>query len=344
MTHSKHRVAIVLPADANEPLATRVENSRLAHIAQAFTGAGAQVVSAPFCDEIASDIEARLAGVDIVLVWFNPFEGSRDRDQLNAMLRAVADKGVVVSAHPDVIDKMGTKDVLYQTRHMAWGSDTQRYDSIDAMQTGLLDSLKRGPRVLKQLRGQSGNGIWKVSRHEGGQPSLLTTRHAKRGSLEEHMALSDFLALCQPYFAHSGAMIDQAFQLRLHEGMIRCYVVGNKVVGFGEQLINALYPSPEGQPSSEAPLPGPRLYFPPDRGDFQDLKHKLEQEWIPQMCKVLELKHDGLPVLWDADFLLGEKSRDGKDTFVLCEINVSSVYPFPPSALQPLVQEALRRC
>jgi hypothetical protein len=28
---------------------------------------------------------------------------------------------------------------------------------------------------------------------------------------------------------------------------------------------------------------------------------------------------------------------------VLCEINVSSVYPFPPDALGPLVAETLRR-
>ena len=344
MTHSKHRIAIVFPADANEPLATRVENSRLAHIAQAFTSAGAQVVSAPFCDEIAKEIEARLAGVDVVLVWFNPFEGSRDRSRLNAMLKTVAEKGVIVSAHPDVIDKMGTKDVLYQTRHMPWGSDTQRYDSVDAMQTGLAKTLKRGPRVIKQLRGQSGSGILKVSRHEEGQPPLLAIRHAKRGSLEEHMALSDFLALCQPYFAHSGAMIDQAFQPRLDEGMIRCYVVGNQVVGFGEQLINALYPAPEGRPSSEASAPGPRLYFPADRPDFQNLKNKLERSWIAQMCELLSLERNDLPMLWDADFMLGTKSSSGEDTYVLCEINVSSVYPFPPSALQPLVQEALRRC
>ncbi len=343
MTHNKHRIAIVFPADANALAATRVENSRLAHIAQAFTSAGAQVVSAPFCDEIASEIEARLAGVDFVLVWFNPFEGSRDRSRLNAMLRTIAGKGVMVSAHPDVIDKMGTKDVLYQTRDMAWGSDTLRYDSVDAMQTGLTKALERGPRVIKQLRGQSGSGIWKVSRHEKQAP-LLKVRHAKRDSVEKHMPMDEFLALCKPYFAHSGAMIDQAFQPRLHEGMVRCYMVGNHVVGFGEQLINALYPAPKGRPSSEAPAPGPRLYFPADRPDFQDLKNKLERDWIAQMCELLSLERDDLPLLWDADFMLGAKSSSGEDTFVLCEINVSSVYPFPPSALEPLVQEALRRC
>ena len=50
-----------------------------------------------------------------------------------------------------------------------------------------------------------------------------------------------------------------------------------------------------------------------------------------------------LPVIWDADFLYGPKDTDGIDTYVLCEINVSSVYPFPDDALMPLVAETLMR-
>jgi hypothetical protein len=36
-----------------------------------------------------------------------------------------------------------------------------------------------------------------------------------------------------------------------------------------------------------------------------------------------------LPVLWDTDFLYGAKDASGDDTYVLCEINVSCVSPFP---------------
>jgi hypothetical protein len=344
MTERKHQIAIVFPADVKQLAAMRVEDSRLAGIAQALHSAGAEVISAPFRDEIADQIEARLTEVSLVLVWYNPFEADADRSRLNAMLRSLATKGVSVSAHPDVIDKMGTKEVLYSTRRMPWGSNIRRYGSVDSMRTELPESLKGGPRVLKQMRGQSGDGIWKVSLKASTQPPLLAVRHAKRGSSEAHLSLDDFLALCRPYFAHAGAMIDQAYQPRLHEGMIRCYLVGNKVAGFGEQLINALYPAPSGHTESEAPQPGPRLYFPADRQDFQDLKLALEGDWIAQMCEILELQPKDLPALWDADFMLGEKSSSGADTYVLCEINVSSVYPFPPSALDPLVKEALRRC
>lgn len=346
MTNRKSQVAIVFPADAEALARTRVEQTRLAAIAEALAAAGVDVVSAPYADEIAQEIEARLSGVDVALVWFNPVERGRDRSALNAMLRRVAAKGSVVSAHPHVIDRMGTKDVLYRTRNMSWGCDTRRYGTLEAMTTELPASLRLGSRVLKQIRGQSGDGIWKVTladRSASSSDAALRVRHARRGSVEERMRLGDFLALCAPYFAAGGAMIDQPYQARLHEGMIRCYVVRDQVAGFGEQLVNALYPAPAGRPVSEAPQPGPRLYFPPDRSDFQRLKGKLERDWIPEMCGMLGLAASDLPVLWDADFLLGPRDGGGADTYVLCEINVSSVYPFPPSALAPLVKETMAR-
>lgn len=343
MNLAQPRIAIVFPALPHELAATRVENTRFASIAQALTDAGAEVISVPFCDEIASESEARLLGVDLALVWYNPVESGRDRTRLNAMLRSVAAQGVKVSAHPDVIDKMGTKDVLWQTRQMLWGTDLRRYSSLDAMRAELPTLLVRGSRVLKQMRGQSGDGVWQVSLQDAAR-ELLAVRHAKRGSAEQVMHLDDFLAMCEPYFADGGAMIDQPYQARLVEGMIRFYVVGGQVTGFGEQLINALYPAPTGRPSSEAPEPGPRLYFPADRADFQGLKRQLETDWIARMCELLAILPNDLPVLWDADFIRGAKTSSGDDTYVLCEINISSVYPFPPSALEPLVKEAMSRC
>jgi hypothetical protein len=53
-------------------------------------------------------------------------------------------------------------------------------------------------------------------------------------------------------------------------------------------------------------------------------------------------------VIWDADFLLGPRTDDGGDSYVLCEINASAVFPIPdeaPAALAKLVVDrlALRR-
>ena len=49
-----------------------------------------------------------------------------------------------------------------------------------------------------------------------------------------------------------------------------------------------------------------------------------------------------LPVLWDADFLFGPKTADGEDTYVLCEVNASSVIPFPPEAVPELASATLQ--
>jgi hypothetical protein len=169
----------------------------------------------------------------------------------------------------------------------------------------------------------------------------VRVRHAKRGSVETTMPLAEFIAQCEPYFSRGDGMIDQIYQRRLPEGMVRCYLVRDRVAGFGEQLVNALYPAEPGAPADSAPLPGPRLYYPPTRTDFQGLKNRLEREWLDQLCCIVGVEKAQLPILWDADFLYGKKDADGADTYVLCEINVSSVYPFPDDALGPIAATTL---
>lgn len=345
MSTQAQRVAILFPADNNLLIETSLEQSRLAETAGALRAVGIDVVAAPYADEIAADVRERLSAVDGVLVWYNPIERGRDRSVLNAMLRQVAARGAFVSAHPDVIDLIGTKEVLYHTRSMGWSCDTRLYETADAMLSGLPASLRSGKRVLKQIRGQSGDGIWLVTPEDGyGNSStglaggvVLRVRHAKRGSQEEKLTLDEFVARCSGYLRAAGGMIDQAYQSRLPEGMVRCYLVRDHVAGFGEQLINALYPAAPGAAPHTAPEPGPRLYYPPTRPDFQRLKDMLERKWLAELCAAVGMDRRDLPLLWDADFLYGPRDADGVDTYVLCEINVSSVYPFPDTALHPLV-------
>lgn len=140
MKTERCRLAILFPADAEQLLATKLEQSRFADIAAAFRTAGAEVVGAPFADKLVDVVRAQLMGFDAVLVWFNPNEAGRDRTILNAMLRDVASAGVEVSAHPDLIDRMGTKEVLYRTRNMSWGCDTRHYVTAEAMRAQFLDS------------------------------------------------------------------------------------------------------------------------------------------------------------------------------------------------------------
>jgi hypothetical protein len=126
--------------------------------------------------------------------------------------------------------------------------------------------------------------------------------------------------------------------------MIRCYLGTAKVVGFGHQFIKALIPPPpEGAASPEA-QPGPRIMHPATASEFQALRTKMETEWVPQMMQLLGIERDALPIIWDADFLYDARTAGGDDTYVLCEINVSSVMPIPdqaPAAIARLARERL---
>jgi hypothetical protein len=348
---SPSRVAIVFPADPERRQKTRLEDSRFARTAAALAEKGIAVEGAPYVAGHAEALRDQLMHVDGVLVWVNPMVDGHDRTDLNKVLADVAASGVFVSAHPDVIAKMGTKDVLFRTRSIGWGCDTRHYATFAAMRRELPETLATGKaRVLKQARGHSGDGVWKVELADqaGARAASAVSphadvrvRHAKRGSVQTTTSLAAFITQCEPYFSRGDGMIDQVYQCRLREGMVRCYLVRDRVAGFGEQLVNALYPAQPGAAADSAPQPGPRLYYPPTRPDFQPLKDKLEREWLDQLCTIVGLEKTQLPILWDADFLYGEKDAHGADTYVLCEINVSSVYPFPDDALEPLATEVL---
>src|SRR3546814_14365210 len=75
-------------------------------------------------------------------------------------------------------------------------------------------------------------------------------------TLFRSLSLGEFLQRCEPYFAGNGQMIDQPYLARLTDGMVRCYLVGEHVAEFGEQLVNALYPAPPGDDPLAAPDPG----------------------------------------------------------------------------------------
>lgn len=61
------------------------------------------------------------------------------------------------------------------------------------------------------------------------------------------------------------------------------------------------------------------------------------------MMHVLGIDFGSLPIIWDADFLYGPRDASGRDTYLLCEINVSSVFPFPEEAPAEIARLATAR-
>ena len=340
------KVALLWRGDRQTRETATPSNNRLRRIFEELAAAG---VAAEPCvyESLTDEVRSQLLNVDGVLVWVNPIDTGKTRKALDSLLRSVTGHGIWVSSHPDVILKMGTKRTLYETKHLGWGTDVRLYQSIATFRQDFAECVRSsGARVLKQYRGNGGNGVWRVEllSRATDRDAIVRVLHALRGSKPEDLPLDVFLERCTVYFEDDGLIVDQPFQTRLPEGMIRCYIGVDRVVGFGHQLIKALIPPPpEGADSPQA-QPGPRIMHGPDAPEFQALREKMETGWIPQMMGTLDIGRASLPIIWDADFLYGPRDSAGADTYVLCEINISSVFPIPdeaPAAIAKLTRARL---
>jgi len=336
----RFRLGVMWSGDRDTRRSATAQNNRLSGMFAALAEQGIATEPAVYSDDFVDEVRAQLRRLDGVLVWVDPITDGRNRSVLDVMLRNVAARGVWVSAHPDVTLKMGVKEVLHRTKHLGWGTDTQLYRDAGALHAQFPPRLQTaGPRVLKQNRGNGGQGVWKVEATETGVRVL----EALRGSVPEELPFAAFMSRCEAYFADGGRIIDQPFQPRLPDGMIRCYMGEDKVVGFGHQLIKALIPPPPEGPDSPEAQPGPRIMHGPDAPPFQALRARMEQEWTPQMMDVLGIEPGSMPIVWDADFLYGPRTPAGEDTYLLCEINVSSVFAIPDEAPAAIARLTLQR-
>ena len=331
------RVCLIWRGDAQARREASAETSRLKAIFQALERRGVAAEPCVWDESLEADVRAQIAGADGVLVWVDPIStqtGAR-RMALDTLLREAAARGVFVSGHPDVTAKMGVKAVLHWTRELGWGSDTAFYETHAAFAGRFPARLADGPKVLKQNRGNGGIGVWRL---EAVGPGEVRVKEARGGAETRVLPLADFIAERAADFGEAGGLVEQPFQPRHLEGMVRCYMAGDRVAGFGHQLVRALAEPEDG------PAP-PRLYSGPADARFQRLRALMEREWTPGLCRTLEIAPDALPVIWDADFLLGAKTADGDDSYVLCEINANSVFPVPdeaPDALAAVTLERLR--
>lgn len=322
-SHTLRRVAVVWRGDRQARATATGAGSRLKAIFAALAAEGLSPEPAVYGEDFADEVKAQLAGVAAALVFVDPVSGGARRETLDALLREVALRDVLVSAHPDVIAKMGVKAVLHTTRDLGWGTDTHVYGTVADFAAAFPARVARGPRVLKQNRSNGGMGVWKVTALTTGWVEVVPARLDLEAARVQ--GLDELLAARAQDFETAGGLVDQPFQPRLLEGMVRCYMSGGRVAGFGHQRVTALGPPDAG------PAP-PRLYSGPADPRFQRLRRSMEQEWTPAMMGLLGLAADDLPVIWDADFLLGPRDAKGEDGYVLCEINCSSVFPLPEEA------------
>lgn len=349
----RNRIALLWRGDREARSTATPDNNRLQPVFAALAERGIAAEPAVYSDAMAAEVRDQLLRVDGALVWVDPIGGGEDRTKLDALLRDVSSAGVWVSAHPDTILAMGTKEVLYRTRDFGWGTDTDLYTTLADFEKRFPARLAGGqPRVLKQYHGNGGIGVWKVELTANGPTNALPptrgldaivrVQHAApRDAVTEDLTLGAFIGRCTKYFAGAGRLIDQPFMARLPEGMIRAYLVQSEVIGFArQQPRDPTADSTAPRPDKVLGLPAAKTMYEPAEPEFATLKAKLETEWVPSLQRSEDI--GTMPLLWDADFLYGPKTDDGDD-YVLCEINVSSVYPFPGQAPRKLAAATLAR-
>jgi len=339
------RIAAIWGGESDVAAPKTRSYGRLAPILTSVSELGIEVAPVLYRDQNSKEVGEQLVGFDGVLVWVDPLTEGGDRAALDAMLREVAAQGTWVSAHPDTITKMGTKEVLYRTRDLGWGSDTHMYSTVEEFRAQFPATLVSNRiRVLKQNRGNGGVGVWKVTALDPEARRVQVQHAAPRDDVTEEVTLAEFMNRCHAYLAGPGKLVDQPFASRLREGMIRAYLVEHEVVGFAHQQptsrdIDANAPEPD----RVLGMPSAKTMFDADEPRFAELRTRLERDWVPDLCRIVDVRDADVPVLWDADFLYGPRTTQGADTYMLCEINVSCVIPFPDAAPTKVATAVKRR-
>lgn len=221
------RVAVVFRDDADRRPAATTARARLAPVLTALAGLGLAAEPVAYSDARAEQVRGQLLAVDGVLAWVDPVAPGGDRVILDDILRQAARAGVWIGSHPDVIARMGTKEVLYHTRELGWGSDVQLYRTPGEFRQRFPARLAAdGIRVLKASRGNGGSGVWKVMLGGGlsgapvpGPGDRVRVQHARiRDETSEDVLLGALMARCEAAFsayAGTGTLIDQAFARRI---------------------------------------------------------------------------------------------------------------------------------
>ncbi|OEH91532.1 Cj0069 family protein [Bacillus solimangrovi] len=241
------------------------------------------------------------------------------------MLHELVNNGVIGMAHPDAMSKYGAKDALVKLRDTDLvPSDTFSYYEIEEFKRNFPKQLANGERVLKQNRGSTGEGIWRVvlididAIDQHGSVKLdakVRCTEAKDNHVEER-ELGEFMEFCEQYIVgDNGMLVDMPFLHRIKEGEIRIFMINDKPM-------NVVHKKPaDGDDAFSATLFSGAKY----RYDKPEEWQELMDLFTGNLQSITEkLGGYDLPLIWTADFIL-DTDEQGNDCYVLGEMNCSCV-------------------
>ena len=241
------------------------------------------------------------------------------------VLTKLSKAGLVGMSTPEAMTSFGAKDALVKlaTTDLV-PDDTYAYYTIEEFKKTFPVSISHRERVLKQNRGSTGSGIWRVvvideRPYKAGDSLPLDTKLKCTEAVDNHVeyhTLSEFMEFCEQYIVgDNGMLVDMPFMPRIKEGEIRILMVG------GTPIFVVHKKPAEGADSFSATLFSGAKY----RYDKPDKWPELVA-MLTDSLPMISDKIGGLdvPLIWTGDFML-DWDENGKDKYVLGEINCSCV-------------------
>lgn len=240
------------------------------------------------------------------------------------MLRELVSNGIEGLPHPDAMIAYGAKNSVERLKGTEIvPDDVYAYSSFDEFKENFPKTLVKGTRVIKQNRGSTGEGVWRVELKGKGNfenevpldQSLILTEAWDNHT--EEKTLQEFLEFCIQYLEGSnGMLLDMPYLERIVEGEVRVLLLRNKVV-------SVVHKKPINQKNAfSATLFSGAQYRYDKPEKWKDLVSLIEK-MVPMIQS--KLGNYDIPLLWTADFIMDTDKRTGKDKYVLGEINASCV-------------------
>ncbi|AKE40678.1 Uncharacterised protein [Corynebacterium kutscheri] len=244
------------------------------------------------------------------------------------LLTKLSEAGLVGMSTPAEMMAYGAKDALVKLNDTQLvPADTAAYYDVELFHNTFPTSLSYGERVLKQNRGSTGEGIWRVQLADKeyaasiipGTALPLDTKLKCTEAVDNHTEireLGEFMDFCDQYIiGDNGMLVDMRFMPRIVEGEIRILLVGPHPV-----FVVHKKPAAGGDNFSATLFSGAQYTY-----DQPEAWSELVDMFAHARPVIAEkLGGDNIPLIWTADFMLAD-GENGEDTYVLGEINCSCV-------------------
>jgi len=292
---------------------------------------------------------------NFIIVRCNPGQikaDGGDQGKFDDAMREIRKQGIQVWPSPDVMEFMGAKDALCKVASLNIGlEDTLAYYTAEDFSTGFKKTMKFQPRVIKQNRGSSGEGIWIIKLKSGeycktyGEAScedgdVLDMMEANDNHSEEH-TVAEFVEFCvngrndksgewtskgvgkylEGGKEAGGQLVDQRFCPRIVEGELRYNCVADSLVGI-------IHKKPkEGGISAVGGTGSIYTFYGPEEVKFANLTKNFLERDLPKVMPALGLDSEPVPLWWTTDFILSspEGTPDAEEKWIVGEFNCSCV-------------------